>query len=188
MQDVNTSTEASVLEHNHWGSARPSPAHPRSSRSSSSLSADSLLSPASGSNHSPTTSTGQRRRRRSHVGHDEEDLQTSRPIVDGNSSHGGNRPVISITKAYDPHDGGLRTTTLAEGEISDGLEGEYTDDEEAGLTRGDRRSRRRRKKRETSIDGRIVEEVVGRSKEEKKLADIDVLKRLAVNVLLIGLW
>ena len=185
MQNINTSTEASVLEHNHWDSARPSPAAPRTSRSSSSLSADSMLSPASGSNHSPTTSTGQRRRRKSHVEKDGEDLETLRPMS-RKSGHDDRQHFTGVSKAYNPLDGSLQSSTV-EGELSDGLEEGYTDDEEAGLTRSERKKRRRRKERGTSMDSRIVND--GRSsKDVRKLADINVLKRLAVNAVLIGLW
>ncbi|CAO2654151.1 Nn.00g108840.m01.CDS01 [Neocucurbitaria sp. VM-36] len=66
---------------------------------------------------------------------------------------------------------------------ADGLE----DDEETGLTKRDRRRRRRRKRRNTLLDQRIVPEDTY-TKEEKKLADQNLIKSMLVNGLLIGLW
>lgn len=66
---------------------------------------------------------------------------------------------------------------------NDGLE----DDEETGLTKRDRRRRRRRKRRNTLLDQRVVP---GESytKEEKKLADQNLIKSMLINAVLIGLW
>ncbi|RMZ73642.1 triose phosphate translocater [Pyrenophora seminiperda CCB06] len=66
---------------------------------------------------------------------------------------------------------------------ADGLE----DDEETGLTKRDRRRRRRRKRRNTLLDQRIVPDDTY-TKEEKKLADQNLLKSMLVNSVLIGLW
>jgi solute carrier family 35 protein C2 len=65
----------------------------------------------------------------------------------------------------------------------DGLE----DDEETGLTKGDRRRRRRRKRRNTLLDQRVVPTNTY-TKEEKKLADQNLAKSMLVNAALIGLW
>lgn len=65
----------------------------------------------------------------------------------------------------------------------DGLE----DDEETGLTKRDRRRRRRRKRRNTLLDQRIVPEDTY-TKEEKKLADQNLLKSMMINGALIALW
>jgi solute carrier family 35 protein C2 len=67
---------------------------------------------------------------------------------------------------------------------NDGLE----DDEETGLTKRDRRRRRRRKRRNTLLDQRIVPNDDTYTKEEKKLADQNLLKSMLVNGVLIGLW
>jgi solute carrier family 35 protein C2 len=67
---------------------------------------------------------------------------------------------------------------------NDGLE----DDEETGLTKGDRRRRRRRKRRNTLLDQRIVPTADTYTKEEKKLADQNLLRSMLVNGVLIGLW
>lgn len=65
----------------------------------------------------------------------------------------------------------------------DGLE----DDEETGLTKGDRRRRRRRKRRNTLLDQRIVPEDTY-TKEEKKMADQTLLRSMMINGVLICLW
>jgi hypothetical protein len=67
---------------------------------------------------------------------------------------------------------------------ADGLE----DDEETGLTKRDRRRRRRRKRRNTLLDQRIVPTTDTYTKEEKKLADQNLLKSMLINGVLIGLW
>lgn len=67
---------------------------------------------------------------------------------------------------------------------ADGLE----DDEETGLTKRDRRRRRRRKRRNTLLDQRIVPSADTYTKEEKKLADQNLLKSMLINAVLIGLW
>jgi len=66
---------------------------------------------------------------------------------------------------------------------ADGLE----DDEETGLTKRDRRRRRRRKRRNTLLDQRIVPDDTY-TKEEKKLADQNLIKSMLVNSVLISLW
>jgi solute carrier family 35 protein C2 len=65
----------------------------------------------------------------------------------------------------------------------DGLE----DDEETGLTKGDRRRRRRRKRRNTLLDQRIVPTNTY-TKEEKKMADQTLIRSMLINGVLIGLW
>lgn len=61
------------------------------------------------------------------------------------------------------------------------------DDEETGLTKPERGRRRRRKRRHTLLDERIAGDVKS-TKEERKVADMNVLKSSIVNVLLIALW
>ncbi|KAH7410180.1 triose-phosphate transporter family-domain-containing protein [Phaeosphaeria sp. MPI-PUGE-AT-0046c] len=67
---------------------------------------------------------------------------------------------------------------------ADGLE----DDEETGLTKRDRRRRRRRKRRNTLLDQRIVPTADTYTKEEKKLADQNLIRSMLINAVLIGLW
>ena len=62
-----------------------------------------------------------------------------------------------------------------------------SDDEETGLTSKERHERRRRKKRRTQLDARIADDIKV-TKEEGKLADMNVLKRLLVNTILLGSW
>jgi solute carrier family 35 protein C2 len=66
----------------------------------------------------------------------------------------------------------------------DGLE----DDEETGLTKRDRRRRRRRKRRNTLLDQRIVPTTDTYTKEEKKLADQNLMRSMTINGVLIALW
>ncbi|KAF1945671.1 TPT-domain-containing protein [Clathrospora elynae] len=66
---------------------------------------------------------------------------------------------------------------------ADGLE----DDEETGLTKRDRRRRRRRKRCNTLLDQRVVPDDTY-TKEEKKLADQNLMKSMLVNGVLIALW
>ena len=68
-----------------------------------------------------------------------------------------------------------------------GLGDRLSDDEETGLTKGDRRRRRRRQRRHTLVDERIA---VGADieKQERALADKSIVTRLLVNAVLIGLW
>jgi solute carrier family 35 protein C2 len=67
---------------------------------------------------------------------------------------------------------------------ADGLD----DDEETGLTKRDRRRRRRRKRRNTLLDQRIVPTADTYTKEEKKLADQNLLRSMLINGVLIALW
>ncbi|KAL9118544.1 MAG: hypothetical protein Q9187_004906 [Circinaria calcarea] len=67
---------------------------------------------------------------------------------------------------------------------------ELTDDEETGLTNQHRTRRKRRKRKNTSLDERVAQGTHDNktSKHDRKLADMSVLKSSAVNALLIGLW
>ena len=76
------------------------------------------------------------------------------------------------------------TTSDSDDMSADGLD----DDEETGLTKRDRRRRRRRKRRNTLLDQRIVHDDDTYTKEEKKLADQNLLKSMLVNAVLICLW
>ncbi|KAK3984128.1 triose-phosphate transporter family-domain-containing protein [Cladorrhinum sp. PSN332] len=60
------------------------------------------------------------------------------------------------------------------------------DDEETGLTGGDRRRKRKKRRRNQLLDQRIARDRI--SSEEKKQADRSVLKQLLINLGLIGLW
>lgn len=65
----------------------------------------------------------------------------------------------------------------------DGLE----DDEETGLTHPERMKRKKRKRRNTRIDERIIEESVITS-EEKRLASQNFLRESLINAILIAMW
>ncbi|KAI1334007.1 triose-phosphate transporter family-domain-containing protein [Xylariaceae sp. FL0016] len=60
------------------------------------------------------------------------------------------------------------------------------DDEETGLTRKDKRRKRDKKRRNTRLDQRIVRDKI--TDEERKQADQNVMRKLAVNIVLILLW
>lgn len=60
------------------------------------------------------------------------------------------------------------------------------DDEETGLTTKERRRKQKKKRRNTLLDQRIARDNV--TAEEKKEADQTVIRKLAVNGTLIGLW
>lgn len=128
---------------------------------------------------SPTSELeeGQRRRRRSY---------TSDEKAEGAGPGGKNLQ----------NDGGLEqsgetwegTSRAAHGSADheEMLDGD-TDDEETGLTTEAKKQRWKRRERNKSLDQRVAGDVLT-AKEERKLADRNVLKRSAINVLLIGLW
>jgi solute carrier family 35 protein C2 len=60
------------------------------------------------------------------------------------------------------------------------------DDEETGLTLKDKRRKRSKRRRNTRLDQRIVRDKL--TDEERKQADQNVIRKLAVNAVLIGLW
>lgn len=79
-------------------------------------------------------------------------------------------------------------TTSEDVELDHMVSGDgLSDDEETGLTKGDRRRRRRKKRRHTLMDERIA---VGAEaeKQERKIADKSIATKLLVNAVLIGLW
>ena len=61
------------------------------------------------------------------------------------------------------------------------------DDEEAGLSKMDRRRRRRRKERNSRLDSRVMKDVKT-TNTQRSLADRVVLKESLINAVLIGLW
>ncbi|KAI1493760.1 triose-phosphate transporter family-domain-containing protein [Biscogniauxia mediterranea] len=60
------------------------------------------------------------------------------------------------------------------------------DDEETGLTKADRRRKRDKRRRNTRLDQRIVRDRI--TDEERKEADQTMMRKLAINSVLIGLW
>ena len=84
-------------------------------------------------------------------------------------------------------EGGKFDARDASGADEDELSSEdLHDDEETGLTGADRQRKRRKRRRNTQLDQRIARERI--SAEEKEEADRSVLKRLLVNLSLIGSW
>lgn len=66
----------------------------------------------------------------------------------------------------------------------DGLE----DDEETGLTGHDRQKRRKRKRRNTHLDQRVVPGSESQREEEDRLANKTFWSAVLLNALFIGLW
>jgi solute carrier family 35 protein C2 len=62
------------------------------------------------------------------------------------------------------------------------------DDEETGLTGHDRQKRRRRKRRNTHLDQRIVPGSENLREEEDRLANKTFWSAVLLNALFIGLW
>ncbi|KAI0525843.1 triose-phosphate transporter family-domain-containing protein [Xylaria bambusicola] len=60
------------------------------------------------------------------------------------------------------------------------------DDEETGLTSKDKRRKQDKRRRNTRLDQRIARDNL--TDEERKQADQNVIRRLAINAVLIGLW
>ncbi|KAK5628462.1 hypothetical protein RRF57_004177 [Xylaria bambusicola] len=60
------------------------------------------------------------------------------------------------------------------------------DDEETGLTSKDKRRKQDKRRRNTRLDQRIARDNL--TDEERKQADQSVIRRLAINAVLIGLW
>lgn len=60
------------------------------------------------------------------------------------------------------------------------------DDEETGLTSKDKRRKQDKRRRNTRLDQRIARDNL--TDEERKQADQNVIRRLAVNAVLIGFW
>jgi len=67
------------------------------------------------------------------------------------------------------------------------FEDALTDDEETGLTKKDKEHRKRKRRRNTRLDGRIVGNAKS-SKHEHEDADRNVIKAMIINVLLIVSW
>jgi len=131
----------------------------------------------------PITPAGHRRRRSSLVspaGNASGSRHRS-PRPARNQSRGPNDSKIS----EEGSDGEFaRLNSRDEVDLSDE---DLHDDEETGLTGRDRRKKRLKKSRITRLDQRIARDdnII---EEEKKEADKSVVKSLALNVLLIGLW
>jgi solute carrier family 35 protein C2 len=69
---------------------------------------------------------------------------------------------------------------------SDVSDEDLHDDEEAGLTGGDRRRKQHKRRRNTQLDQRVAPDMV--TEDERKEADRNVVKDLLINGVLIALW
>lgn len=170
---MNASTNDSHIDRNEWHSTNPPPVDSRSRRSLSSSSSveediqdDSMLSPG----------TSQQRGRRRHGASGERQEKDASQDPRSRVATAGDGSLLP----YPPSDG----SASADLEMNNMSEAEFTDDEETGLTGGKRKKRRRR----TVGEDPHAANNMDTSKEESKLADMNVIRRSAVNVVLIGLW
>lgn len=97
-----------------------------------------------------------------------------------NQFHGQDEPRIS---EEDDDTQNARAGDRANDSLSDE---DLHDDEEAGLTKEDKRRKQRKKRRNTRLDQRVVRERI--TAEERKEGDQTVLRSLLVNGGLIVLW
>ncbi|RYP16455.1 hypothetical protein DL765_005132 [Monosporascus sp. GIB2] len=79
-------------------------------------------------------------------------------------------------------DGDVLRESPSDGSLSDE---DLHDDEETGLTKKDRKRKRSKRRRNTRLDQRIARDKL--SEEERKEADQNVVRSLAINAVLIGL-
>ncbi|MCJ1436884.1 Triose-phosphate Transporter [Xylographa pallens] len=200
---VSVTTEAALLEENQWGSSPPHTRTPDTHHSLSSMTSHGHLSMHNSDLPERKSSTesdmmedadSRGRRRRSRNTTKNRELGSSRETTSSQRSWQTNRGLVEKYKAreetpshYDSSPNSSRPPTPDDkGEILSEEEG-LTDDEETGLTRVDKGKRRRRKRRHTLLDERIAGGA-GTSKQERKVADLNVLKSSAINALLIGSW
>ncbi|KAI1134372.1 triose-phosphate transporter family-domain-containing protein [Hypoxylon sp. FL0543] len=84
-------------------------------------------------------------------------------------------------------EGRTRDASRSENKDEDSLsEEDLHDDEETGLTKKDKRRKQAKRRRNTRLDQRIARDRI--TDEERKEADQNVFKKLAINAVLIGLW
>ena len=186
-----------MLEQNHWKSPAPSPSHRirlplRQSSPPRSHHHDSILQEAttggSGTIQYQASEMSENRRRISQNSFEKAEVNTSQ--VPGWESGEVREDYKHSMSSLDNQDQTRRLSCSGYknlGAENSSSEGEVTDDQEAGLTNVNRAKRRRRRKRHTALDDRVASDVK-MSKKEQKLADMSVLKKSAVNALLIGLW
>ncbi|KAI0840682.1 triose-phosphate transporter family-domain-containing protein [Hypoxylon sp. FL0890] len=84
-------------------------------------------------------------------------------------------------------EGQSRDASRSDNKDEDSLsEEDLHDDEETGLTKKDKRRKQAKRRRNTRLDQRIARDRI--TDEERKEADQNVFKKLAINAVLIGLW
>ncbi|KAH7031341.1 triose-phosphate transporter family-domain-containing protein [Microdochium trichocladiopsis] len=147
-----------------------------------------LRSPDDSIEMDPITPGGHRRRRSTLTGSSNAPpiaSRTTRPR--GSSIMGG--PSEAAPKISEEANSGEfarqdhRANLDSDGSLSDE---DLHDDEETGLTKKDKRRKKAKKQRNTRLDQRVARENL--SDEQKHLADLNVARRLAINLVLIGLW
>ncbi|KAI1347571.1 triose-phosphate transporter family-domain-containing protein [Xylaria sp. FL0043] len=107
--------------------------------------------------------------------------RTGRPRATSIKNTGDVEPKIS------EEDSALYNSRSKSRDDDDSLSDEdLHDDEETGLTSKDKRRKRAKRRRSTRLDQRIVRDNL--TDEERRLANQSVIRRLAVNAVLIGLW
>ncbi|KAI1799412.1 TPT-domain-containing protein [Daldinia bambusicola] len=181
----------------------PNPANPDFSNPSSASSATTSFkvdwSSDGANHHSPSNFTGRHhediemdpvapqghRRRRSTL--------NSNPNIPQPSNSRTPRPRSTSVKSPGDLEGKIseedqrRDASRSDSKEDDSLsEEDLHDDEETGLTKKDRRRKQAKRRRNTRLDQRIARDKI--TDEERKEADQDVFKKLAINVVLIGLW
>ena len=190
-----------MLEHNHWKSPAPSPSHRivlplRQSSPARSHHDDSSLHEATTGASEPiqyqaskmdSISKSHSRLRKSQNGFEKGEVISS--LVPGWECGEVREDYKHSMTSQDSQDQSPRLSRSDNKKLGadDSSSEEVTDDEEAGLTHVSKAKRRRRKKRHTALDERVASDV-RISKKERKLADMSVLKKSAINALLISLW
>ena len=176
------STVRPALSHPHHGGSKPRDASPNPSPAIYPLNSDVDEMP-----------NGHRRRKSSSFRYEKAeqgDVQEGISPTLRRKSHSGDGEAyigqMPLEHGYDPEAGFSRSSS-GDFELDKLSSGDGLTDDEAGLTIPERRKRRRRKRRNTLLDERVVADTdIG--KQERKLADLSVLKSSAINALLIGLW
>lgn len=173
----------------------PSPTSESSSAAlvSRATASDALAAPYSTSSHAediemdPINPTGHRRRRSSLMS------PTNGVHANGRAGHSRGQSVSSQFHSNEPKISEESQSTIKDkkGVMSNLAPDDFSDedlhdDEETGLTAKERRRRQKKKRRNTRLDQRVVEDSV--TADERKEADQTVIRKLAVNGTLIGLW
>ncbi|MCJ1395982.1 Triose-phosphate Transporter [Xylographa bjoerkii] len=192
--------EAALLEENQWVSSPPHPRTPNARLSLSSLTSHgNLLSHnADGTERENSTESDmmgnadrRTRRRRSQDTSEKGELNSTSETTRSRQKNSGAQeicePRAESSSHYDSSPHSSRSTSQDDKAERLSEEEGLTDDEETGLTTVDKGKRRRRKRRHTLLDERIAGDA-GTSKQERKLADFNVLKNSAINALLISSW
>ena len=95
----------------------------------------------------------------------------------------------TVYSSNDGHDSDFSSMSTSDDvELSQLTSGEaLTDDEETGLTKKDKEHRKRKRRRNRGLDGRIAGSARA-SQQERKIADRNFVKAITINVLLILAW